>query len=532
MNSSPQLTDVFELASGRYKALVENYVASAHTEGSFLNEEFVKTTYRNHVLKILDQIRCLFIENYTDFSGHSLITDGELALSLDDDVVTANAYVVPRDQDGVEITLTLGMVILIDLLSTARWMHVTEVFPGKALPTPDFDAACSNNLAVILKSNLSQGVTERCKVRWAGFFTGADKSMQAEWERTTSLSLLWVLSHEVGHFLCGHVGYYKQRHGVLGLSEKSVRTELEAMLGTKDSVPLTDLSSSITKWACELMADTYATIRVAWIVCQEVKEKKLDLSISELLGLISTSSTLPGIAFLLERKLSGEAQIDFFKEFYPSEWCRIFNAFATLVFIVLPLENAYIDVRKNPLESFWQERLLTGWQMFLVGMLDTFEGLKHFLWVFNLTPFALEENDQISENICGSMLSARNGLVILQTASLETPTAVTPYLAQWAVTMKALCTETNLYFAAHLKKSWLTRGGEEVSAEMVREDVKEYADVLLKIGGLANDPAYKILDDWMSQIQATWHSEESWIKERLRECALHGWHIVEIRRRL
>jgi hypothetical protein len=73
-----------------------------------------------------------------------------------------------------------------------------------------------------------------------------------------------VLSHEVGHYLCGHVGHYENQTGIIGLSER-----ITNQLGPSISPSFTP-GEVTTTWARELMADAYATIRLSLIICAEV----------------------------------------------------------------------------------------------------------------------------------------------------------------------------------------------------------------------------------------------------------------------
>jgi hypothetical protein len=240
------------------------------------------------------------------------------------------------------------------------------------------------------------------------------------------------------------------------------------------------------------------------------------------------------VTFLLGPKEEQNSSI--LEASYPSDWCRVFGVFASVVFIVLPLPNTALDPRKNPIEQFWQDHLLSraDWKMFLIHMLDLFEGMGSYLNTMNLISFPQSEWNYVIEHLCGSLIGSRTGVVV----SEENP--IHADLLQWMYAMKLLCTRINAEFSWYLARSWLTGKGEHtITEDEIRGDLKElFGKNLKKIVKtldsmkFTNDPAYKILDDWMSNIQNTWQAGADDIIQRQEECALIGKAIVQMRRNI
>lgn len=525
--SHEKLNDAFALANTRYDLLCSDYQNSE--PDSFLTTNFIRTKYKENVLVWLALIRRMFTQNYVDFAGRPLIDDADVVVYLDEDITTPNAWIVQTKTGGVEITTTLGLLLTLDLLCAARWGHVSELFPDQPLPGKSFDSVCSETLAAMLRENLRNGLSNVAKIRLAEFFSNPTAEQRQDWARITTLTMIWVLSHEVGHFLCGHVGYNEAKTGLVGLSER-----VSANAPGPGEAVLRDVSLAEvqTIWARELMADAYATIRLSLIVSEDVKAGSWAGSLWDVVSSISTASVLPGLAFLLGQQANEKQSASIFRSRYPTEWCRIFGALASVVFVVLPLPNTAVDPRKNPLEQFWQTHLLskTDWQWFVIRVLEIFETIKSYLNAMDLVPFPRAESENVTEHMCGSLVGARTGLVVLE----ESPMRV--HLLQWMYAMKLLCTEINFNFSHYLARHWLTgKAPREINEDEIRDDLKEVFGPNMKemvqnlmSANLTNDPAYKILDDWMSNIYSAWEAGEEQVIQRQQECAVLGRHIVQM----
>lgn len=268
-----ELSDAFAIAGARYDLLCANYLAATPHSDDFFGKIFIHAQYKKSALDSLNSLRRIFRRNYVDFAERPLMSDADLIVYLDDDIATANAWALPRKLGGLEITTTLGLLIVLDVLCAARWLHVAEVIPDQPLPQPAFESVCSKTLDTILRNHLKNGLSEVAKIRLAEFFSDPTEEKRSDWTRLTTLTTLWVSSHEVGHHLCGHLGYYEHQTGVIGLSE---RISANAP-GPNQEPSTTDLDPKVvTIWARELMADAYATIRLSMIICEEVKKQTLE----------------------------------------------------------------------------------------------------------------------------------------------------------------------------------------------------------------------------------------------------------------
>lgn len=524
------LNDAFALAGKRYDLLCANYLDASANSRDFFGETFIHALYKKGLLDWLNSIRSIFRNNYVDFAQRPLINEGDLKVYLDDDIATANAWVLPSKPSGLEITTTLGLLIILDMLCAARWVHIAEVIPDQPLPQPAFESVCSKTLTATLQNHLRNGLSEVARIRLADFFSNPTEEKRQDWAKLTTLTTLWVLSHEVGHYLCGHLGHNEHKSGVIGLSERmSANSPGRNQEGSTNATHY----EVVTIWARELMADAYATIRLSLMVCDEVKRKQWQGSISDVLDSITTASILPGLTFLLGRRIGDEKDSKLLEAPYPSEWCRIFGVFASMIFIVVPLPNTAFDPRKNPIEEFWQDHLLSrvDWQMFLVRMLETFETLRGYLNAMNLMPIRETGWENVSPHWCGSLIGSRTGVVVVLEKS-----PISAHLLQWMYAMKMLCTRINFDFSNYLARDWMTGKAEmEITDDLIREDVRELLgpkmkDTIKKLMSmnLTNDPAYKILDDWMSNIYSAWQSGEQDILQRQEECALLGHRIVRL----
>lgn len=187
------------------------------------------------------------------------------------------------------------------------------------------------------------------------------------------------------------------------------------------------------------------------------------------------------------------------------------------------------------MERFWEDHLFSraDWRMFLMRMLEIFETIKGYLNAMNLIPFPETGWDNASPQWCGSLIGSRTGVALTVE---ESP--ITDHLLQWMYAMKLLCTEINFGFSQYLARNWMT--GEtrsEIPDDIIRDDIQELLgpnakktiETLMSMS-LTNDPAYKILDDWMSNIYSAWESGSEKMIKRQEECELLGQNIVRMSR--
>ena len=521
------LTAAFAIAKDRHTLLIAHYNKSASNSRRFLTRSFVDTDYTPHAETLLLCLRDVFCQRYTDFYDESLITEANVTFALDKTIDSSDARVEITGPANIKVTVTLGLIIFFDILLASRLVYVGELDPSVPTPEPAFKSICSVTLLRLLRSHSLPTIPTVLDSRLANFFLRPSDFACDYWIKGTTLALLWVLSHEVGHFLCGHVGYYREECG-LGVSERYDETMVQ-----KGGTNL----GGVLRQSSELMADIYATIRISLILCEETKAKHWPETLTETLAAIMTAGVMPVVTFLLGRERKERVPEDILNDAYPSEWCRIFNVFATTAFIADPMLNTeFFDFRKNPLQEAWRQLFrMPNWRFLFVEILDGFDSLCHMLAEMKVFPRMVAPDIEARERFAGSLEGARYGVTAFS------PKASTPdemYLLQWMYVMKDLCTNLNLRFAAYLSDAWKTgERGRQWDNESIREDLKQMfgLDDLTTAPWathLTSDPAYKIMDDWMSNICVFWGNNQDVFGDRWEGCHKLGAYIVDLQRRM
>ncbi|MEO6037770.1 MAG: hypothetical protein ABIQ93_05095 [Saprospiraceae bacterium] len=158
-------------------------------------------------------------------------------------------------------------------MTASQVVHFTEGMPADLVPeeyypAPNFENVCSVFLRDIFVENLPNGVPKKVKVRISNFFFQTSPYLRKYWSENVSFMILWLLSHELGHYLCGHTEYYKIKEGKLGISEKKQKPHYASLYNH-------NIKDMERRWCCELMADIYATINVFRFGCYELKAGNL-----------------------------------------------------------------------------------------------------------------------------------------------------------------------------------------------------------------------------------------------------------------
>ena len=96
--------------------------------------------------------------------------------------------------------------------------------------------------------------------------------------------------------------------------------------------------------------------------------------------------------------------------------------------------------------------------------------------------------------------------------------------------MQFLTTDANVYFSRYLAKPWLTGSGRRPQMEHLRADVqsRRILDAFSQLEGLTHDPAYKVLDDWMSNIYSAAVSDKNAVQAKINECATFGEYLSRL----
>jgi hypothetical protein len=462
------LMKAFEYSFERYQLLSNNEIDKKESI-----ERYVQLSK-----KTISVVRKIFIEKYTDFNGIPLINESELVVSLNNDITAVDAY-VEKNNNVVQVVISAGLILKVDSVSHTYLTNYN-------INTDDSHSDFLKNFSTQIKDTCYENINIAFSSHKNNF------KNEINWSYLTSFSVLWILSHEIGHVLSGHLGYYYSSQGSLGISETNSKISLHSY-----NPYATSIDDRKIKWASELMADSYSVIRLYLISISELSNKQWYIDPEELINIITISSAIPALIFLIDFQLSDENPSSK-DRYYPSEECRFFNILASTYICVFPEYNALVDMRRPPTMDYFSDNLIKG---------------EYGESVVNVLKILLQIADNISVTaklyganmnlflplVAGGVLGAKKGLTAVYERDGKSYTD--KYQTQWYETQTMLAQEYNMYFSHHLNDAWVTCAGKKYQPNDLRNDYSEHpVTKIMEVGSFANDPAYKAFDDWLSNI--------------------------------
>jgi hypothetical protein len=299
------ITTLFSATSNRLLLLSEHFRETHASRTDFLPESFLSDEYGKSLQLFVLQIQEFFNEHYTTRSGRNLIKDKSVEILLEEDYEFANAVVIPQADGGVEVVLTSGLFLAIDIVTsimishsvmdenTFRCTHLSKTLSGV------LGGIFSSNFTKFLGNNFGSFLRGIAEARLCHFLSSPDEHDSKWFARQCTLSLLWVLTHELGHFLCGHAEYFKKKKQKLGMAERDdPRTDSK-------SCRHEEKQEIEKRRSAELMADMYATFRLFIFISRGIEKQEWgeDLTESQFIAIGCYASSAPIVLFLLGESL-------------------------------------------------------------------------------------------------------------------------------------------------------------------------------------------------------------------------------------
>jgi hypothetical protein len=467
MNSA---TKILDLNSKRLQLLKTGIIQ----KNNFSTSAF--ELYKENLRQCLALTTEIIIESFTDIENNLLVSYEDITCGVDYEKITANAFITKRGEDGVRITLNYGLILSIEIMT----MVVLTESKNEDEEPPSFEENYfSEEIARILRKNIPENVSQGFYHRVKNFIQNSDSLNDLNWATNFLFSLLWIILHEIGHYLCGHVGFYLDKN-YLGLAEKNTEENYvtsELNLHESDSI-------NSLKWCSELMADSYATIRIFWVFRYLINRNEFQnhkFNQKSIFDCIVSGVLIVPIYFNLDnlKKEKEMERLDIGRP-YPSEICRIFNVFTTVFNINFPATFTHFgEYTDNPFDDFFPSYFnFRNWIPLCISLVKLFYSFLRFSVILGLKgPKSLQEAYWSKVIFVSSLLASREGNVTSGINMLYgRKVFIDSHLLQWSISYIWLSIDHNLYFAGNLKFGFKgNKGGR-------------------------NDPVYRALDEWMSWI--------------------------------
>jgi hypothetical protein len=300
------------------------------------------------------------------------------------------------------------------------------------------------------------------------------------------LAKLSVFYHELAHFLSGH---------------GRTRMDDRAFAYNEHPTKLSSGEDPLTTWGAEIMADTYACLRLYTFYDQPARSilgacRKLDRVYMPVF-LLAEALLAP---LILVNAIEATGKGSFPQ--HPDVYLRVVNIFSALYFGMEPIPNQNFDIRKTELSgtSYYSSPHTTCDQHLLLATLTCLRSASALRLPLAPDPAAL----------------ARDVIVSAKTLRFgqPSPEGVTDFSVDALILSglwRRLSMGENFSFAHSFLPGWFQEFPDlsedeihDTKEEIVRSAALGFARRL----PLIRDPIYKIIDDWMSSI-ARWDDDES-----------------------
>jgi hypothetical protein len=120
------LQEAFDLASERIDEIALLYSESEKNNcQNFLTKEYIDCSYYYHCLKQASLIKSVIVNQYCSSEGKNLFDDVELDVIVDKEAEFSDAYAITNSGGVVEVHITTGMLLSIDLMSFIFLSYLT-----------------------------------------------------------------------------------------------------------------------------------------------------------------------------------------------------------------------------------------------------------------------------------------------------------------------------------------------------------------------------------------------------------------------
>lgn len=531
-----QLVENWAHLSLQRLALFRTHIEEVHLsrDGELFSKQFFETKYVPLLKAQRQQIENEYLNSYRSLDGHKLLSKRQISVHLIEDDYTFNAFISPRPNSiSTDISISSGAFFCLDVMAAMVVAIEFGFFPSPA-SKPDL---MGFGREIMDTTSAMAGLSALVELYKLTQFH--DTASEHRWAVAASYSLYWLLSHEVGHYACGHIGYLQYRDTLE--YDAPVAGYFSESLNHARFIEDVELNDAMILWCAEFMADSYATIRLLLEVTHDDRasgEFKAYPTQLRAFGLASTATRVLSYCFVPAMVMHGErisGTSSAFNKYgtHPSTLSRLFNISATVDYFMRPVGNTANDLRENPAREYvtpTKDREAC-WSMLFQSYWKSHKSVLHFLEMCYYADSSdgsnIEPTDsstmQLTTLWMSNVFIARQGITELNLNNVGS-SQIKNAFARWANSLRLLSTNVNLRFSHYIPKNWIGPSGltqglrinpEHAEALDVRTEkqAKSLLDAQNKLGHFVSDPAYKILDDWMSNI---YHCAENMTSDERR----------------
>jgi ATP-dependent Clp protease adaptor protein ClpS len=222
------------------------------------------------------------------------------------------------------------------------------------------------------------------------------------------LSCLWIISHEIGHIICGHIDRFFN-DGQLNITERNVDI----------SDNLTDLRRS-----AELMADMYATFRLCGLIAEEVENESWEgvMQGASFMNYVAQPAVIPCLLFMMGEIIDSNISPALrSKERYPLVTSRFSNIFLCIHFYFNPNQHPAIDYNVTTKSDYIYNKLFPSGDtsLLLWTIVGTMEQVIGQIAIFDILPWSADNRRRNIVDIFGSLLANRSGAIAVDLYHLD-----------------------------------------------------------------------------------------------------------------
>jgi len=379
--------------------------------------------------------------------------------------------------------------------NTFRCTHLSKTLSGV------LGGIFSSNFTKFLGNNFGSFLRGIAEARLCHFLSSPDEHDSKWFARQCTLSLLWVLTHELGHFLCGHAEYFKKKKQKLGMAERDdPRTDSK-------SCRHEEKQEIEKRRSAELMADMYATFRLFILISRGIEKQEWgeDLTESQFIAIGCYASSAPIVLFLLGESL--DEGLNDSSDNYPSSLVRVVNVFLCMHFFLNPGTHI-VNINTSGESDFIYGKYYgkePNTSRMVSSVAWVFEDLASLLRTYKLFNWNNSDRKQNVETLLSSLIASRMGCVsfhLPEETSQELIFHISYLLVSWWRDFDSL----RAHFEASFKKY--------VSDETIVHITNLYSETnplvvevnctggLYEAKALQRDaydfcPAFRLIDDWL-----------------------------------
>lgn len=273
--------------------------------------------------------------SFVDLSGNPLERERECELQVVPDIFSMIAEISSDHLTGKPVLkISTGAVLLMDIVSTA------------------FNIGFRTN-SKMLRMNPSHFSDDIMNfvgnpiylIYFCHYISTGNEDEKNRWCYSCEYSLEWILRHELGHYLLGHVEYLAKVSNSPSFSERAVTEQFSA----EDIVYGSGLP--LVRYSAELLADSYAMVSMFLDCLRGYEFEDSALNRGNRCNIINHSIAMTGVSMIVPLMILQMPEITDWRNrgkhesgTHPKVISRLVGAFSALAYILDPPH----DVRNDP----------------------------------------------------------------------------------------------------------------------------------------------------------------------------------------